>query len=850
MDSTKKSLIVASLLHDIGKVGQRAQKRNDLSKQTLTRESEICPGSPYPTHQHVLWTHEFFEKHFSDELKSLLFGGLNEETNPLNLASFHHRPSNNLQELIQIADRTSSGEREETERGEKNSYITKKLASIFNKISLKDDTEGVSKPYFHELGKLSLERDVFPVSTTETSTEEGTSAQRRRYGELWDGFIKDFQRLSYKTLEHDFEFDLFLSALYHLLMKYTWCVPSYTNAKQDIDNDISLFDHSRITAAIASCLYDVYGTDRIPSSPNHNEFVVAEGDISGIQKFLYKLSRPSGLKGVGRILRGRSMFLTLLPIVIANYFAKELGQTMVNILYAGGGNFQLLLPNKKEILERLTLAREEIDDWLFGKFLGELGVVIAHVEAGRSELGKNYGAVIARLKVEMENAKAKKFLKPLFVDDKFKIAQSSTLCQVCGSFDAEAQEDGEMLCGLCTEHRELGAYLPRAGYLVTAPDTLDLGYGERVDFGPAGRAWFLDELKEERKLAGAYSCQKINSTDEVLGFRFLGKSVPRAKERITKDDLGEEREIEEGEYEPRDTISFDHLDLLAEGDKKLGVLRMDVDNLGLIFSIGLRRYTAEGGEGSGHSISRSATLSRMLDWFFTGYLNTLCDEISRKAISSSSGLLSKVDGFFYIVYSGGDDLFIVAPWDKALELAFQIRKELREFCANNESVDISGGLSLVGRKFPVSRSAELAKELEEKAKNKAKRDNQEGCLAAFGEVEKWNVLKEGFLFGDVLVRAVNGVNGNRKLPRTFLNRVLEIRKIAGKHKDEPGKAPLFVPELVYSIVRNVDEKLKVSAEGRDFWLQEELMNWLVYKERGIEDSGLPIKYALLKTRRR
>lgn len=45
---------------------------------------------------------------------------------------------------------------------------------------------------------------------------------------------------------------------------------------------------------------------------------------------------------------------------------------------------------------------------------------------------------------------------------------------------------------------------------------------------------------------------------------------------------------------------------------------MDVDNLGNIFSKGLNKI----------SISRIATLSRMLDLFFSGYLNIITKEKS------------------------------------------------------------------------------------------------------------------------------------------------------------------------------------------------------------------------------
>lgn len=626
-------------------------------------------------------------------------------------------------------------------------------------------------------------------------------------------------------------------------MKHTWCVPSYTNAKNEVDDDISLFDHSRTTAAIASCLYDLYGEGELLEKSKDHEFLVVEGDISGIQKFIYKLAQPSGIKGVGRILRGRSMFLTLLPIAVANYITQNLDQSFVNILYAGGGNFQLLLPNKEETINKLKEVSSDIDSWLFENFRGELGLIIGYVKANRDNLGRGYGEVISKLKSEMENQKSMKFFRRLFDEQRFKLEQRAKVCIVCGSLDAETNEG---LCSICDEHRNLGSEIPKSDYLILTSDNSNVKKGTGIDFGIMGKAIFLKEPSENSNLKGAYAYWRINSTDSLLGFKFLGKTVPKATQIITRGELSG-REIEDGKYDQSEVISFDHLDLLAEGDKKLGVLRMDIDRLGLIFSIGLSKIE-ENWNISGLSISRAAMLSRMLDWFFTGYLNTLCETVSdelRQAPTDSDvrNLRSKVDCHYYIVYSGGDDLFIVAPWDEAAELALRIRTDLKEFTGNNLDIDISGGLSLVKSKFPVSRSGELAGKEEKKAKKELR------SFSAFGEVGKWKEVEESLELEKLLEKAIHGSNG-KKLPRTFLNRVLEIRSnLLGLKEDDP-KRFLHVPELVYSITRNIDEKLKISWKGNEIWIKERLNKELVQSKEGLEKSGFAVKYALLKTRRR
>lgn len=166
LNSKKKAIIIEALLHDIGKVGQRARKKEELSKATTDREGDICPGDKYSTHLHVLWTDEFFSRYFTDEFKDKVIGEVAFDFNPQNLASFHHKPASSLQKLIQVADHISSGEREETERGDKDDYVKRRLASIFNKVALRGEPK-IDEPYFYNLTQLNLSKDVFPKRKSE-----------------------------------------------------------------------------------------------------------------------------------------------------------------------------------------------------------------------------------------------------------------------------------------------------------------------------------------------------------------------------------------------------------------------------------------------------------------------------------------------------------------------------------------------------------------------------------------------------------------------------------------------------------------------------------------------------------
>src|SRR5690606_3646260 len=109
-----------------------------------------------------------------------------------------------------------------------------------------------------------------------------------------------------------------------------------------------------------------------------------------------------------------------------------------------------------------------------------------------------------------------------------------------------------------------------------------------------------------------------------------------------------------------------------EAFHRLGVLRMDVDDLGYIFQNGIPPERA--------TLSRYAALSRSFDYFFSGYLNTI-----QQAIAPNTS---------FIIYSGGDDLFIVASWEDAVKLAKQIRDDFKVFTCDNPAFTVSGGIAI------------------------------------------------------------------------------------------------------------------------------------------------------------
>ncbi|EKC80317.1 CRISPR-associated protein, Csm1 family, partial [human gut metagenome] len=135
-------------------------------------------------------------------------------------------------------------------------------------------------------------------------------------------------------------------------------IPSSTSKRELAD--ISLFDHVKITAAVASCV-EQYLKEQ--NETNYREilfqntkttyekemFLLYSMDISGIQKFIYSISDKGALKG----LRARSFYLEIMMEHVIDELLEKLSLSRANLIYTGGGHCYMLLPNTKEVLQTL-----------------------------------------------------------------------------------------------------------------------------------------------------------------------------------------------------------------------------------------------------------------------------------------------------------------------------------------------------------------------------------------------------------------------------------------------------------------------------------------------------------------
>ncbi len=153
----------------------------------------------------------------------------------------------------------------------------------------------------------------------------------------------------------------------------------------------------------------------------------------------------------------------------------------------------------------------------------------------------------------------------------------------------------------------------------------------------------------------------------------------------------------------------------GQGIEALGILKADVDNLGLLMACGLRKKL--------YTVSRMASLSRQLDHFFSLYLPDFL---------SNSEKFQNV----YTVFAGGDDLFLIGPWNRMIELATILENKFKDYVCQNPEITFSAGISLHKPHTPINALARASETALEQSKHGGRKR-----ITLFERTVEWPVFK-------------------------------------------------------------------------------------------------------------
>lgn len=626
------------------------------------------------------------------------------------------------------------------------------LSSIFSKITL---NESIPKKYYVPLMKLELNDDIYPSLDFKKHSD---------YRTLWFSFINEL-----RLLGNYINFDNVLA----LLKKYTTTIC--------YNDDISLFDHLKVTNALSNCIF-------LHSRNNdaNNPFLIINGDVSGIQKFIYKISKPGKQQPrISKRLRGRSLYVTLLTELIANRIISKLNLDSTNIIFCSGGRFTIIAPNIDKVHKLIKELENEFNKEFIDKFNSELYLILVSHDVSSGDL-MEYANISSKSSKLISQKKKHKFLNQLDYLFDEESDDDIKLCKFCGNkIKHETFTEEDEICNECNTQELFGKMVANAKYMVTYENYAEYKY---TFFGLNYR--FLDSQEKVVDFVNLNDFNnvhiyKLNDTNFIdiveniyinnvcFDFKFIGNTVP---------------------YLDKEVLTFEQLSHLSKGLNKIGVLKMDVDNLGEIFYKGFN-------SNSRLNIYRISSLSFLLDFFFLGLINNIANKFK---VYTSCGSYNKdnfieikhfdetgYNPFFkpkdnfkvpkdleqfststiYINYSGGDDLLIFGPYDDIINFSIVLRDKFKEWTCDNSSINISAGIGVYNYMFPIGNASIEVESFLNKSKNCGK-----DKITLFNQTLSWDDVGDILGFKRILTfgKKLEDLTENGLVPLTFTSSLYDI----------------------------------------------------------------------------
>lgn len=693
----KEILIKGALLHDIGKVCYRAiNKRINHSKL----------GG------------DFLEQYLKP----------NEGTERLlNCVRYHHKDylqkakldKNDLAYIVYEADNIASGmDRRENEGEEKGFDPKLNLDSIFSVFYSDKEIQVANKyPLIYKDINKSFNYPRTDISLATNSNYEALLNKIKSH------FItKDISQIS-------------INQLLQIIEEGFSYVPSSTNRAEVCD--ISLYVHSKITSAVASCMKLYFDEQQIQDYKkycfnsgskifrNEKIYLLISGDISGIQDFIYTI--PS--KGALKTLRGRSLYIDLLLEEFIDEYLEQIGLSRANVLYSGGGHFYILAPNIEDTKKAIDKLQAKMNRWLMENIGINLYLAIGIAECSANNLMKSeaqgnlFATVNKKLKDDktIRYSKDEDFLEYIFNVEKEKDTAKKE-CNICHNLVDKLwkyNSDEEIACEFCLNLYKLGQdILTQDLVFVISEEKIDGGikiFGKDKDlYMYAVNIEDIDMFKE--KILRIYSKNNLLENDLAIRLYLADYSAKNENDEVmTFDDLA------------KSSCKID------KGIKRLGVLRLDIDDLGIAFSSGFVSDKDKIEDNLRYAtLSRYADLSKDISMFFKVAINKICAgnltggvDFEEKAFNIF-GIAKAPKRKVNIIYAGGDDLFLVGAWDEVLEVAIDINRAFKQF--TNGKLTLSAGMAMFSPTYPISKMAEIAGLLVQMSKNRKDKNS----IALFG----------------------------------------------------------------------------------------------------------------------
>ena len=754
MDEQKEKLTVGALLHDIGKVVFRA------SGEKKNHSESGC-----------------------DYLKETI--GINDRE-VLDCVRFHHGAAlknadiseKSLAYIVYQADNIASAtDRRSSDDGTYGFDPETPLQPVFNILNGNKGDCYYAPSDLRNNGKIN-----FPTDTKK-------KFDRSQYGSILNNISSCLKERNW-TREY-------VNSLLEVLEANLAYVPSSTSMSEI--PDISLYDHLKLTAAFACCIYDYLKEKETDDYKqilyvngkeffDEKAFLLYSIDVSGIQDFIYTITTQNAL----RTLRARSFYLEIMMEHMIDSLLTELDMSRANLIYSGGGHCYILLPNTTTVRSKVLEFQNNVNNWFMDKFQTALYIAGGYSEcSGNSfqnipdgsyqEIFKNISRTISIKKSRRYSADDINKLNSLKYDD------YSRECKVCRKI---GNVDNDDVCDMCRAMEKLSQKVLYGDFfsVIKGEKEGELPLPDGFTLVADTKESLIKRMKDDEKFVWAYNKNRM----------YEGRNIAS--------------KIWVGNYTTGST--FEEFANESKGIKRIGILRADVDNLGHAFVSGFKNYD---NNDRYVTITRTSALSRQLSMFFKYYIN---DILANPEFTLDNGYKDK--RMATIVYSGGDDVFIVGAWDDIIELSVDIQRNFEKYTEG--TLTISAGIGIYQDSYPISAIAAEVADMEDKSKKLEGKNAvtifEDGCMhdGISDGTYNWNEFQKEVL-GEKFQTIYEFFETSEDHGKAFLYNMLELIR----HQDDRINFARFV-YLISRLEPNRDDDNTKIEKYRNF--SQKMCRWI------------------------
>jgi CRISPR-associated protein Csm1 len=824
----------AALLHDFGKFHERTGALPPNADYDALK-TLFCPHGVSHTHAaHTGGVWDVIEPFAPDLLRGDLAPfasrhsaestGADITDSMVNAAAAHHKPASFLQWIIATADRAASGfERQKFDeynesRDDINEFTHKnrfqaRLVTLFEQTAPARNLD-----HAYPLAAISPQA-LFPQARAKVEPSDDKAAQAE-YAALWKQFLQAIDTI---PKSHRTNWPLWLDHFDTAWLAFTHAIPSATN--RGVVPDVSLYDHSKAVASLAAALWRWHHdhgktgvgdaallANRERPDWNEKKLLLIQGDFFGIQDFIFA-SGGQSQKHAHKLLRGRSFQVALLAELAALKLLEALQLPATSQIINAAGKFLIVAPNTATSRTAVTDCRRAFDAWCIEHTFGEIGVGLASTTASCNDLvGGKFKTLVERLFTELDAAKHRRFdlcgEAPAVMPTGFPQGP----CEYHGRFPADLAKEGDSpaSCALSRDQVTIGEALTKHARLLVLRDATSFGknaleldyfgyrvvfvadeeasgkYGELARGGELVRAWDFDPPHADGTVFRGYARRYVNCYVPMFD----------ANDETFADKYGQ-WEDEAGFDRQHPIKTLHHIACESrrlndrgewQGEIALVTIKGDIDDLGALFQSGLEKPT----------FARWAGLSRQVNAFFALWLPWFCEH--------------GADGRYrntYTVFAGGDDFFLIGPWEATIELAGAMRSSFETYVARPD-ITFSLGAAMTHPKVPVRYLAEAT----ERGLELAKARPGKNAAYLWGVTVGWDSWRE--LIGarrDSLEQFIEQADG---LSTGFIYNLLQLADQAEREKQggRPEDA-LWRSRLAYRCARLVKDKATGHALARE-----------------------------------